>query len=290
MTGEWQRRRRARQRLDRIFAAVFLLAIALSLLTLAVLFWDVVRDGARWLRWEFLTGYPSRIPERAGILVPLVGSLWVIGLTALLALPLGVAAAIYLEFYAGDSWLSRLIEANIANLAGVPSIVYGLLGLAVFVRGLHLGRSVLAAALTMTLLVLPVIIVATREALRAVPLSLIHGAYALGATRWQVIRTVVLPTAAGSIMTGVILAISRALGETAPLITVGAWAFITYLPRHPLDGFSVLPIQIFNWAARPKPAFQQLAAAGIIVLLAVLLSLNAVAIWLRNKYQKKAEW
>ncbi|MCG0238749.1 MAG: phosphate ABC transporter permease PstA [Firmicutes bacterium] len=290
MTGEWQRRRRVRQRLDRIFAAVFLLAIALSLLTLVVLLWDVVRDGARWLRWEFLTSYPSRIPERAGILVPLVGSLWVIGLTALIALPLGVAAAVYLEFYAGDSWLSRLIEANIANLAGVPSIVYGLLGLAIFVRGLHLGRSVLAAALTMTLLVLPVIIVATREALRSVPVSLIHGAYALGATRWQVIRTVVLPTAAGSIMTGVILAISRALGETAPMITIGAWAFITFLPRHPLDGFSVLPIQIFNWAARPQPAFQQLAAAGIVVLLAVLLSLNAVAIWLRNKYQKKAEW
>lgn len=290
MTGEWQRRRRVRQRLDRIFAAVFLLAIALSLLTLVVLLWDVVRDGARWLRWEFLTNYPSRIPERAGILVPLVGSLWVIGLTALIALPLGVAAAVYLEFYAGDSWLSRLIEANIANLAGVPSIVYGLLGLAIFVRGLHLGRSVLAAALTMTLLVLPVIIVATREALRSVPVSLIHGAYALGATRWQVIRTVVLPTAAGSIMTGVILAISRALGETAPMITIGAWAFITFLPRHPLDGFSVLPIQIFNWAARPQPAFQQLAAAGIVVLLAVLLSLNAVAIWLRNKYQKKAEW
>lgn len=285
-----EHRRAARRRLDRIFEGLFLAAIAISLWSLVLLLWDVTGDGWRWLRWEFLTSFASRFPQQAGILAPLVGSLWVVGLTTLVALPLGVATAVYLEFYAGQGRLSRLIETNIANLAGVPSIVYGLLGLALFVRGLQLGRSVLAAALTMALLVLPLIIVATREALRAVPLALIHGAYALGASKWQVVRTVVLPTAAGSILTGTILAISRALGETAPMVAVGAWAYITYLPRHPLDGFSVLPIQIFNWAARPQPAFQELAAAGILVLLAVLLSLNATAIWLRNKYQKKAEW
>jgi phosphate transport system permease protein len=283
-------RRVVRRRLEMLFKLLFFGAIGISLLTLVILLGTILLTGTKWLRWEFIVSFASRFPQQAGILAPLVGSVWMIGLTAIIALPLGIASAIYLEFYATASRLNRFIETNIANLAGVPSIVYGLLGLAVFVRALALGRSVLAASLTMSLLVLPIIIVSTREAIRTVPPSLAHGAYALGASKWQVIRTVVLPASVGGILTGTILALSRALGETAPMITVGAWAYITYLPSHPLSGFSVLPIQIFNWAARPQQEFQELAASGIIVLLTVLLSMNALAIWLRNKYQKKAEW
>lgn len=283
-------RRTARKRLDAFFHGLFLMAIAVAVAVLAILLWDVISTGAKWIRPEFFTNFTSRFFQKAGILAPLVGSFYVIILTALIALPVGVATAVYLQFYAKESWLTRLLQVNIANLAGVPSIVYGLFGLAFFVRFLALDRSILAAALTMALLILPVVIVGTQEALKAVPPSLAHAAYALGASRWQVVSTVVLPAAVGNILTGVILAISRALGETAPLITVGAWVFITYLPKSPLDSFSVLPIQIWFWSSMPQQGFQEIAAAAILVLLTVLLSLNGIAIYLRNKYQKKAEW
>ncbi|HYF78294.1 MAG TPA: phosphate ABC transporter permease PstA [Symbiobacteriaceae bacterium] len=279
-----------RRQMDRWFHALFLAAVGLAVCALILLLWQVFSDGLRNLDWQFLTSYASRRWQQAGILAPLAGSFYVMGLTALFALPLGMAAAIHLEFYARDNWLNRLIQTNIANLAGVPSIVYGLFGLAVFVRYLGFDRSILSASLTMAFLILPVVIVNTQEALRTVPQTIIQGAYALGATKWQVIRTVVLPAATGGIMTGAILALSRALGETAPLITVGAWVFLTYLPQSPLDGFTVLPIQIWYWSAMPQQGFQDLAASAIIVLLILLLTMNSVAIVVRNKYQKKAEW
>jgi phosphate transport system permease protein len=279
-----------RRQMDRWFHALFLAAVGLAVCALILLLWQVFSDGLRNLDWQFLTSYASRRWQQAGILAPLAGSFYVMGLTALFALPLGMAAAIHLEFYARDNWLNRLIQTNIANLAGVPSIVYGLFGLAIFVRYLGFDRSILSASLTMAFLILPVVIVNTQEALRTVPQTMIQGAYALGATKWQVIRTVVLPAAMGGIMTGAILALSRALGETAPLITVGAWVFLTYLPKSPLDGFTVLPIQIWYWSAMPQQGFQDLAASAIIVLLILLLTMNSVAIIVRNKYQKKAEW
>lgn len=283
-------RRTRRQRMDRVFQYVFIAAIAIACLTLVLLLYDILSTGLTHVSWDFLTSYASRSAARSGILAPLVGSFVVIALTAAFAIPIGVSAAIYLEFYGGNNWLTRTIQINISNLAGVPSIVYGLFGLAFFVRFMGFDRSILAAALTMALLILPVVIVSTQEAIRAVPPSLAQGAYALGASRWQVIRTVVLPASFGSILTGLILAISRAMGETAPLITVGAWAFITYLPRSPMDSFTVLPIQIWVWASKPQAAFHELAAAAIIVLLAVLLSMNALAIFLRNRYQRRAEY
>jgi phosphate transport system permease protein len=254
----------------------------------------VFSDGFARLSWEFLTSFPSRRAENAGILSALVGTLWVISLTALFAFPIGVGAAIYLEEYAPKNRLTQLIEINIANLAGVPSVIYGLLGLGVFVRWMMLGRSVLAGALTLALLVLPIVIISSREALRAVPQSLRQAAYALGATKWQTTWSQVLPVAFPSILTGTILALSRAMGESAPLITIGALTYIAFLPEFSLEGlfsgFTVLPIQIFNWVSRPQKAFHVNAAAGIIVLLVVLLSMNALAIWLRNKYQQKANW
>jgi phosphate transport system permease protein len=285
-----QARRSARKRLDSIFHVVFMGAIALAVLVLMVLLIDIDKVGAPHLNWHFVTNYASRFFSKAGILAPLVGSFYMNFLTALFAIPIGIGAAVYLEFYAGNNRLTRILQTNIANLAGVPSIVYGLFGLAFFVRFLALDRSILAAALTMALLILPVIIVNTQEAIKAVPPSLAHGAYALGASKLQVVSTVVLPAAVGSILTGTILAISRAMGETAPLIAVGAWVFVTYLPKSPLDSFTVLPIQIWYWSGMPQQGFQEIAASAIIVLLVVLLTLNGVAIWLRNKYQKRAEW
>jgi phosphate transport system permease protein len=283
-------RRATRKRADRIFQGFFLLAIGLAVLALAVLLADVISGGAKHLDWQFLTGFASRKWENSGIAAPLVGSFYVIGLTAAVALPVGISTAIYLEFYAGRNWLTRVLQTNIANLAGVPSIVYGLFGLAFFVRYLALDRSILAAALTMALLILPVIIVNTQEAIKAVPPSLAHGAYALGASKWQVIATVILPAALPGIFTGAILSLSRALGESAPLITVGAWAFISSIPKSPLDSFTVLPIQVWVWSSKPQAGFQEIAATAIIVLLVVLLTINGIAIFLRNKYQKKAEW
>lgn len=280
-------RLKQRQRLGWLFQMISLLAILIAMAALVVLLMDVILDGWRTLSWSFLTSFPSRRPEQAGIYSALVGTVYVMGLTALFAFPIGVGAALYLEEYLSQNRLSRVLEINIANLAGVPSIIYGLLGLGFFVRQMALGRSVLAGALTLALLILPIIIVSAREALRAVPSSIREAAYALGASRWQMLRYSVLPMAWPGILTGSILAFSRAIGETAPLITIGALTYVAFLPGSLQDGFTVLPIQIFNWVSRPQDGFHAIAASGILVLLAVLLSMNAVAIWLRNRLQKR---
>jgi phosphate transport system permease protein len=248
---------------------------------------SVWADGAGRLSYDFLTGFPSRRAEDAGIWHALMGSIWVILVTAVLAVPVGVAAAIYLEEYGTRSAVARLIEINITNLAAVPSIIYGLLGLGLFVRMMGMGRSVLAGASTLALLALPVVILSTREALRAVPKSLREGSYALGATKWQTIWYQVLPVAAPGILTGLILALSRAIGETAPLITIGALTYVPFAPDSIWSPFTVLPIQVFNWVSRPQVEFKANAAAGILVLLGLLLTMNAAAVWLRDRYQKK---
>ncbi|MSQ09627.1 MAG: phosphate ABC transporter permease PstA [Dehalococcoidia bacterium] len=276
-----------RRRGDRIFGFVGLGATVLGLLVLVVLIVDVAKDGLPNLNWEFITSFPSRRPGQAGILSALVGSIYMLSLVALIALPLGVGAAIFLEEYEKRGWLASLIQINIQNLAGVPSVVYGLLGLGLFVRLLGFERSLLSGALTMALLVLPIVIIAAQEAIKAVPPSLREAAYALGATKWQMIWHVVLPSAFPGILTGVILALSRAIGESAPLITIGALTFIAFLPDGPFSPFTVLPIQIFNWVSRPQAGFHDRAAAGILLLLAVLLSMNAIAVYLRNKLQRK---
>jgi phosphate transport system permease protein len=285
---------RRRRRRERLFAALGLLATCTGVVVLAILIADVLVDGLPRLDWQFLISYPSRRPEDAGILAALVGSLWVLTLTALFAFPIGVGAAVYLEEYSARSRIEQLIEINIANLAGVPSIIYGLLGLELFVRVLQPitgGRSVLAGALTMALLVMPIVIIAAREAIRAVPDTLRQGAYALGATRWQVVRSIVVPSALPGILTGTILALSRAVGETAPLITMGALTYVAFVPEPSLEGlrspFTVLPIQIFNWVSRPQKGFHANAAAGIVVLLVVLMAMNAAAVYLRSRYQRK---
>jgi len=272
---------------DRMMQAIGILVTLAALAALAALLYDVARDGLGRLSWQFLTSFPSRHPERAGILAALVGSIYVIALTAALAVPVGVGAAIYLEEYAGRSRLSRIIEINIANLAGVPSIIYGLLGLGLFVRAMSMGRSVLAGSATLALLVLPMVIISTREALRAVPKSLREGSYALGATRWQTVWYQVLPAALPGVLTGLILALSRAIGETAPLITIGALTYVPFIPDGIWSPFTVLPIQIFDWVSRPQAGFAINAAAGIIVLLVLLLAMNALAIILRDRFQKQ---
>lgn len=282
--------------LERIFKTLAFISTVIGLLVLIVLLVDVFIDGLPRLSWKFLTSFPSRNPEEAGILSAIVGSAMLLFLVALFAFPVGVAAGIYLEEYASDNFFTRLIEVNIANLAGVPSIIYGLLGLEIFVRamkGITGGRSILSGALTLSLLVLPIIIVSSREALRAVPRSIREAGYALGATKWQVVRDQVLPVAMPGILTGTILALSRAIGETAPLITIGALAYVAFLPPLSLKAlqspFTVLPIQIFNWVSRPQEAFHSNAAAAIIVLLVLLLSMNATAIYLRNRFQVRFE-
>jgi phosphate transport system permease protein len=284
--GNLARRRRAGSLFHALCTALSWLAVVL----LAVLLVEVSRDGLGWLDRDFLENFPSRFPERAGIKSALLGTLWLVSFTALISIPVGIGAAVYLEEYAPRTRLGRFIELNIANLAGVPSIVYGILGLAIFVRGLALGRSVLAGSLTMSLLILPVIIIASREAIRAVPRTLRHASFALGATRWQTVRHHVLPAALPGILTGVILAISRAIGETAPLIMIGALTYVAFVPEGPLDAFTALPIQIFNWASRPQQDFHALAAAGIIVLLVVLLLMNATAITIRHRSQRNRRW
>ncbi|MBP7779639.1 MAG: phosphate ABC transporter permease PstA [Acidobacteria bacterium] len=276
-----------RRRADLLFQATALVVLAGALAALGVLIATVWRDGAGRLDWDFLTSFPSRHAESAGIYHAIVGSLYVITLTAALALPIGVAAATYLEEYGGRSRLARFIELNIANLAAVPSIIYGLLGLGLFVRTMSMGRSVLAGAATLALLALPVVILSTREALRTVPSSIREGSYALGATKWQTIWYQVLPMALPGVLTGLILALSRAIGETAPLITIGALTYIPFAPDSIWSAFTVLPIQIFNWVSRPQAAFKANAAAGILVLLALLLTMNAIAIMLRDRYQQK---
>jgi phosphate transport system permease protein len=279
-----------RQRKARMFrracAAVTWMAVAI----LAMMLVHIALAGWQWVDGQFLSSFPSRFPEKAGIKVALWGTVWVIALTALISIPTGVAASIYLEEYAKPTRLNRIIDVNISNLAGVPSIVYGMLGATIFVRWLALDRSILSGSLTMSLLVLPVIIIASREAIRAVPSSLRHAALALGATKWQTVRGHVLPAATPGIVTGVILALSRAMGETAPLIMIGAAAFVSYVPSSPTDGFTTLPIQIFNWASRPQPEFHELAAAGILVLLVVLLVMNAIAVFIRHRSQKNRTW
>lgn len=275
---------------DRIFVFLALGALFVAMSTLIVLLADILIDGLPRLSWQFITSYPSRRASRAGILSALVGSVYMILLTAVIAFPLGVGAAIYLQEYGKKTWYSRLIEINITNLAAVPSIVYGLLGLELFVRTLQLERSLLAGAMTMSLLILPIIILASREALKAVPDSIRQGSYALGASRWQTIRHQVLPLAFPSILTGAILALSRAIGETAPLVMMGALTYIAFLPDGIFAPFTVLPIQIFNWVSRPQHAFSLNAAGGIIVLLVLLLSMNGIAIRLRNRFQKKLHW
>ena len=283
-SGVFEKRRRLGERL---FAGLCLVAALLPLALLALLVVDVTLDGAGRLSWDFLTSFPSRRPSAAGIYPALIGTLWLMVLTASFALPVGIGAALYLEEYAQQGRLARLIEVNIANLAGVPSILYGLLGLEVFVRVLGLGRSVLAGALTLGLLVLPIVILASREALRTVPSELREACYALGATRWQTLRRVVLPMALPGILTGAILSISRAIGETAPLVVVGALTYVTFLPDSPSSPFTALPIQIYNWVSRPQKGFLVDAAAGIVVLLVVLLAMNAAAVLLRNRVQKR---
>jgi phosphate transport system permease protein len=272
---------------DQLLQASGLFVMVIALGALAALLFDVLVDGAGRLSWQFLTSLPSRRASQAGLATALVGSIYVILLTAVIAVPIGIGAAIYLEEYGARGRMARLIEINIANLAGVPSIIYGLLGLGLFVRALGLGRSLIAGAATLALLVLPVVILSTREALRTVPNSLREGSYALGATKWQTIWTQVLPMAMPGILTGLILALSRAIGETAPLITIGAITYVPFLPDGLSSPFTVLPIQIFNWVSRPQAEFLRNAAAAILVLLVLLLTMNAVAIWLRDRYQKQ---
>jgi phosphate transport system permease protein len=276
-----------RRATDLAFQVIALLVLLVALAALAALIVDVVRDGLSRLSPEFITGYPSRRASQAGLLPALTGSVYVILLTALLALPVGVAAAIYLEEYGRRNFVARAIELNITNLAAVPSIIYGLLGLGMFVRVMGMGRSVMAGAATLALLALPVVILSTREALRAVPGSIREGSYALGATKWQTIWYQVLPVATPGILTGLILSLSRAIGETAPLITMGALTYVSFLPTSVWSSFTVLPIQIFNWVSRPQRDFHANAAAGILVLMALLLTMNALAIWLRDRYQRK---
>jgi phosphate transport system permease protein len=266
---------------------LLVLALLVGVLTLAALLVDVTRDGLGRLDTRLVTGLDSRLPSRAGIRPALVGTIWLMGLVALISFPLAVGAAIYLEEFAGRGRMTSFIEVNLANLAAVPSIIYGLLGLAVFVRFMALGRTLLAGALTLVLLILPVIIVASREALRAVPDSIRQAAHALGATPWQAVWRQTLPSALPGIMTGTILGLSRAIGETAPLITLGALTYVNFVPQGPLDRFTAMPIQIFNWASRPQADFQQVAAAGSILLLGVLLIMNSVAIYLRNRYETR---
>jgi phosphate transport system permease protein len=273
-----------------VVQVLLFLVTALAMVILAVLIWDIASAGARWLSLDLLTNTPSRKPEEAGLRPALLGTLWVIGLTALFAFPVGVGAAVYLEEYAPNNRWTRLLKTNIANLAGIPSIVYGLLGLGVFVSVLALGRTVISGALTMALLILPVIIIASQEAIRAVPPSLRQAAFALGATRWQVARDHVIPAAMPGILTGIILSISRAMGETAPLLVVGAAAYVTFNPTGVTSKYTALPMQIYEWARRPQQEFQDLAAAAIIVLLVLLLMLNATAIYLRQRFAKNVKW
>jgi phosphate transport system permease protein len=287
---ETTRYSRRRAQLSSLFAWVCLACTVLSVCVLFVLLGSILSHGLPWINWNFLTSYPSRHPEQAGIMPALVSSLWLIALTTLFSVPIGVGTAVYLEEYAADTKWRKLIQLNIANLAGVPSIVYGILGLGLFVRAMAMNRSILAGALTLTLVVLPIVILAAQEALRAVPGTIRQASYALGATRWQTVWFQVLPASLPGIMTGVILAISRALGEAAPLVAIGAATFITFMPSHVGDEFSALPVVIYDWAARPQAEFHDVAAAGIIVLLTVLILMNASAVYLRYRYGKRIRW
>jgi phosphate transport system permease protein len=279
-----------RQRTASVGRFVLMAATLFAVLALAVLLWYIVQRGWGWLSWGLLTNSPSRKPENAGLGIAISGTLWIISLTILVAFPMGVASAIYLEEYAPKNRWTRMLQINISNLAGVPSVVYGLLGLGIFVQWMGLGRVVLSGALTMALLSLPVIIISSQEALKAVPPSLREAAYGVGATRWQVTASHVLPAAIPGIMTGVILAVSRAIGETAPLLVAGAAGFLTSKPSGFMDSYTTIPIQLYNWMSRPQTDFRNLAAAGIIVLLALLISMNLIAIIVRQYYSSKTRW
>lgn len=275
---------------EQAFRAIGLLALILPLLVLLVLFADVLADAWPRLGWDFITGLPSRKPALAGIFPALVGSACLMILTAAIAIPIGIGAAIYLEEYARPGLVTSIIEINISNLAGVPSIIYGLLGLEVFVRAMQLGRSLIAGALTLALLLLPMVIMSSREALRTVPQSLREACYGLGADRFRMLRLVVLPMCFPGMLTGVILSLARAIGETAPLLTIGALTYVAFLPDSLKSAFSALPIQIFNWISRPQAGFHVNAAAGIVVLLALMLALNGAAIWLRARLARRIYW
>ena len=278
-----------RHRKARFFARFCEMVTWLGNILLLVLLYQIFSDGLKWLDVDFLSSFPSRFPERAGILSALAGTLWLISLVAIISIPIGVATAIFIEEFGGKGKLVQFIDINISNLAGVPSIVYGIIGLTIFVRGLALERSLISGALTMSLLILPVIIIASIEAIRTVPVSIRHAAIALGATQWQTVWSHVLPASFPGILTGVILALSRAIGETAPLIMIGALTYVAFVPEGPMDSFTALPIQIFNWVSRPQQEFHELAAAAIIVLLVVLLAMNSLAIFIRYKMEKKLQ-
>lgn len=280
-------RMRARKARSYAFTTLGVISILIALGVLVTLITDVVTRGLPWLDWQFLTSFDSRFPERAGIKAAIYGTAFMMFFTILISLPLGIMSAIYLEEYSTDSRLNRFIELNISNLAGVPSIIYGLLGLQVFVRWFELERSVLAGSFTMALLVMPTIIVASREAIRAVPSSIRDASYAVGATRWQTVWHHVLPNAFAGVLTGNILAASRAIGETAPLITIGALTFVLFTPDNPMDTFTVLPIVLFNWVSKPQTEFHDIAAAGIVVLLLVLLTMNSIAVILRSRLRRR---
>ncbi|SNR53079.1 phosphate ABC transporter permease PstA [Lutibacter flavus] len=272
---------------DQLFKIWGIACTLFGLVLLVIFIGDILIDGIGRIDWGFITDLPSRKAEKSGIFTALMGSIWILLLTTAIAFPVGVAAGVYLEEYSKKNRLSAILEINISNLAGVPSIIYGLLGLEVFVRIMGLGASVLAGALTLSLLILPIIIVATREAIKAVPKSIRDASYALGASKWQTIWNQILPASGGGILTGVILALSRAVGETAPLIVVGALAYVPFAPSNPMDEFSVLPIQIFNWISRPQHGFIENAAAAIIILLLITFVMNGIAVYFRNKWQKR---
>ncbi len=272
---------------DKMFATWGVVSTFFGIILLAVFIIFILYDGLPRLSWQFLVSLPSRKPENAGVYTAMMGTIWILGLTLLFALPLGIAAAVYLEEYIPKGKFATILEINISNLAGVPSIIYGLLGLQLFARTMKFGGNLLAGSFTLSLLILPIIIVATREAIRAVPSSIKDASFALGATKWQTIWLQVLPSAFGGIMTGLILALSRAVGEAAPLIVVGALAYVPFAPKSPMDEYSVLPIQIFNWISRPQHGFVVNAAAAIIILLVITFTMNAIAVFLRNKHQKK---
>ena len=279
-----------RKRKEIIFRSFCSIVTWSSIVILLVLIYSVAKSGLNHLSYDFLNNFPSRFPHKAGIKSALYGSVWLLITVSIISIPVGVGAAIFLEEYSKKNKLTKFIEINIANLAGVPSIVYGILGLVIFVRFFSFDRSVLAGSFTMSLLILPVIIISAKEAIRSVPNSIRLGAYALGATKWQTISHHVLPIATPGIMTGVILSMSRAIGETAPLIMIGALTYVAFVPEGIMDPFTTLPIQIYNWTSRPQIAFHDIASAGIIILLIVLLSMNALAIYIRNKSNKKYDW
>ncbi|MDQ0159452.1 phosphate ABC transporter permease PstA [Alkalibacillus salilacus] len=272
---------------NKLLKAIFFMCIIFSILVLGALIIRVVSQGITHLDWNFLTSFASRFPEEAGFKAAVVGSLWLMVIVAPVSVFLGVGTAIYLEEYAKDNRFTRFIQMNISNLAGVPSVVFGLLGLTFFVRLMEMGRSIMAGGLTLSLLILPIIVVAAQEAIRSVPNDQYEASFAMGASKWQTIRRIVLPSAIPGILTGSILALSRAIGETAPLLMIGALTFIAYLPENVWDGFTVMPIQIFNWTGRPQEEFHFVAASGIMILLFLLIIMNSVAIYIRNKFSKR---